>query len=254
MAQTTSLEAASRLPLGSSSRVSLRSQVLAGVGGLVVLVAVAVGIAVVLVQSLGHGAAELTDREVEYARAIDAAALRAKAMANDERGFLLGGGDAFMERFERRAVRVQESFAAAVPAADDREQRVAVSEARAGFERWLGAVRAEVATYRAGDREAAVTSALGPTRDLRYDYEASLRHAQRLGASAIETSANSVSTASSQSVVILLVYLGVALVVAVAVAAWLVRRILRPVDALLAIFAEPGSTDRLVERYSRDGR
>lgn len=251
MEDASAFEHRERLPLGFSGRVPLGFQLLLGIGGLVVLVAVAVALAVVLVQGVRTGTEELTAQEVEYARAVDAAALRAKAMANDERGFLLSGTDAFIERFERRAVRVRASFVAAERAADEREQRAAVQEASAGFEAWLRAVRAGVAVYRSGDEEAAVTTALGPTRDLRYEFEESLREAQRLGESAIASGAQSVSTASSQSIVILLLYLGVALTVAIGIALWLVRTILRPVYALLAIFAEPGSTERLVERYSR---
>jgi methyl-accepting chemotaxis protein len=235
--------------------VPLGFQLVVGIGGLVVLVAVSVVIAVVLVRGIGNGAANLTDRDVEYARAIDAAALRAKAMANDERGFLLSGGnESFLGRFERRATSVRAAFAAATSAADDRVQREAVREASAGFELWLRAARDEIAAYRAGRREAAVTSALGSTRDLRYSYEVLLRQAQQLGASAIESHANSVSTASSQSIVFLLVYLAAALLIGAAVALWLMRTVLRPVYALLAIFAEPGSTERLVERYERAAR
>ena len=254
MADIVRLEPRSRLPLGLSPRVPLGYQVLVGIGGLVVLVALAVGLAVVLVRGLGDGAADLTAREVEYARSIDAAALRAKAMANDERGFLLSGRDSFMQRFERRAVLVRASFAAAERAAAEREQRAAVRETSVGFTRWLEAVRAEVATYKAGNRDAAIASALGETRDLRYAYEELLRDAQQLGASAIASSAHSVSAASSQSIAILLIYLAVALVVGVAVGIWLVRTILKPVYALLAIFAEPGSTERRVARYSRAAR
>jgi methyl-accepting chemotaxis protein len=243
-----------RVPLGLSRRVPLGLQVVLGIGGLVALVVVAVVLAVVFVSGLGDNAADLTDREVQYARAIDAAAWRAKAMANDERGFLLSGEEPYLERFERRAVRVQGSFVTAEIAAEEHEQREAVRDTRAGFLRWLRAVRAEVATYKAGDRESAVVTALGPTRDLRYEYETSLRQAQRLGSSAIESGAESVSSASSQSIVILLAYLIAALVVGVLIGMWIVRAILRPVYALLAIFAEPGATERVVELYSRRAR
>jgi CHASE3 domain sensor protein len=234
-----------------SPRLPLALQLFAGVGALVLLVAVAVVIGVILVRGLGHGATELTGRDVQFARAVDAAALRSKAMANDERGFLLSGRDPFLERFELRAVRVRASFAAASRAAADGGERAAVRDAGAVFERWVRAVRAEVKLYKSGREEAAISKALGSTRDLRYDYEQLLREAQRLGASGIESGAESVSTASSQSIVILIVYLGVALLIAAAIAWWLIRTILRPVYALLAIFAEPGATERLVERYSR---
>jgi methyl-accepting chemotaxis protein len=243
-----------RMPLGLSRRVPLGLQVILGIGGLVGLVVVAVVLAVFFVSGVRNNAADLTDREVQYARAIDAAALRAKAMANDERGFLLSGKEAFFQRFQRRAVRVQGSFVTAEIAAEEHEQREAVREVRSGFLRWIQAVRAEVATYKAGDRESAVVTALGPTRDLRYEYETSMRNAQRLGSNAIESGAESVSSDSSQSIVVLLVYLIAALIIGVLIGIWIVRTILKPVYALLAIFAEPGATERVVELYSRRAR
>jgi methyl-accepting chemotaxis protein len=252
VADVTRLEPPNRPRIGSS-RLPLGFQVVVGIGGLVVLLAIAVVIGVFLVRGLGSGAADLTDRQVEYARSTDAAALLAKAMANDERGFLLSGGkDEFRRNFERRLGLARNAFASASRSAEDVDQRHAVREARDGFEQWVQAARAEMVAFKAGNREAAVTSALGPTRDLRYTYEASLRRAQALGASAIESRSDSVSSASSQSIAILLAYLLAALVVAAVIAIWLVRTILRPVYALLTIFSEPGATERLVERYSRE--
>jgi hypothetical protein len=143
------------------------------------------------------------------------------------------------------------SFADAALAASDSEQRDAVRQARAGFDAWLHALRAEVATYDAGNQEAAVATALGPTRDLRRDYERTLDRAQLLGDRAIESGSDSVSSDSTRSMVILLAYLFVAFAVAAFVAVWLVRTVLKPVYALLAIFAEPGATQSLVDRYSR---
>jgi methyl-accepting chemotaxis protein len=253
VAEISTLEPRTGLPLGTG-RLPLGLQLVLGIGGLVALLAVAVVLAVVLVWGVGSGAKDLTKSEVEYARAIDAAALRAKAMANDERGFLLSGTQPFLDRFDRRLIRVRASFATAARTAKDDDQRIAVGEARTGFERWVRAVRAEVATFKAGNREAAVERALGSTRDLRYSYEGHLRRAQQLGASAIESGSDSVSSASSQSVVILLVYLLAALVIASIIAIWVVRTILRPVYALLAIFAEPGATEAVVQRYSRTAR
>jgi methyl-accepting chemotaxis protein len=246
-----SVEPPLKLPLGATRRLPLGLQVFLGIGGIVALVAVAVVIGVVLISGLGNGTEELTDREVQYARAIDAAALRAKAMANDERGFLLSGNKEFLLRLERRVGRVRVSFVNAAHAASGSEQREAVRQASAGFEKWLSALRAEVATYEAGKTDAAIATTLGPTRDLRHDYEQTLARAQLLGDRAIESGSDSVSSASARSVEILLAYLLVAFAIAAFIAVWLVRTIVRPVYALLAIFAEPGATQSLVDRYNR---
>ena len=117
----------------------------------------------------------------------------------------------------------------------DPAQRQAVSDARSGFERWVQAMRGEVATFRAGDRRGAVAASLGPDRALRKSYERSLANAQRLGAHSIQSVTGSVAAASSRSVWILVACLLVALAIGVGVASWLVRSIAMPVARLTAI-------------------
>ena len=62
------------------------------------------------------------------------------------------------------------AIAVAAGAALDPAQRQAVSEARAGFERWVQAMRREVATFQSGDRQAAIAASVGPDRALRKGY------------------------------------------------------------------------------------
>jgi hypothetical protein len=104
-----------------------------------------------------------------------------------------------------------------------------VSDVRAGFERWVQAMRGEFATFRAGDHRDAIAASLGPDRALHKTYEQSLANAQALGAHSIQSATGSVAAASSRSVWILVACLLVALVIGVGVASWLVRSIAMPV-------------------------
>ena len=213
-------------------------QVLVGIGALLGLVAAAVLVAVLLVVGLKNDANELASREVAFANAVDTAALNAKGIANDERGFLMSGRVEFLHQIEDRTTAARSAFDAAALQASDGARQRAVAEARAGFERWMDALSAQLATFRAGDREAAVTASLGPTRALRKAYEASLSRADALGQRGIESAASSVSSTSSRSVAILLTYLLVALGAGFALTLWIVRTILRPAFMLLRLLAD----------------
>jgi methyl-accepting chemotaxis protein len=217
-----------------SGRVRLASdrQVLVAVGGLLALLAVAVGVAVFLIVSLEGSATDVSDRHVQYATAIHEAALSAKGIANDQRGFLLSGNPEYLEEVEVRTVEARSAFVLAAGYAVSTSQREAVDEARAGFERWLRALRADIAAYQRGFEQRAVRGSLGPTRQLRKTYERSLADAYVLGVRSIDSATESLSSSASRSVTILLVYLALALVVGVAVALWVVRAILRPAFVL----------------------
>jgi methyl-accepting chemotaxis protein len=224
-----------RLP---DRRLTPDLQVLFGIGGLLALVAAAVLVAVLLIVGLRNDATALAGRQVAYANAVDTAALNAKGIANDERGFLMSGRAEFLHQIEDRAAAARAAFALAARHASDDARRDAVREAEAGFEGWMEALSAELATFRAGDREAAVASSLGPTRALRKSYEATLTRADTLGHQGIESATNSVSATSSRSVAILIGYLIAALVAGVGLTLWIVRTVLRPAHALLRLLGE----------------
>ncbi len=202
-----------RLPMGF--------QVLLGVGGLLVLLAASMLVAIFLAVGLKHNETYLDDRDVPYAGAVATAALNAKGIANDQRGFLLSGDPKFIDEADRRISDARAAFAAAANAAADPSQRHAVNQAHAGFE--------------TGDHQGAITASLGPDRALRKTYEQSLARAQALGASSIQSARSSVAAASSRSLRILVACLLVALTIGVGVAFWLVRSIAMPVSRLVAI-------------------
>lgn len=207
-----------------------------GVGGLIVLLVCSVAVALVLIVVLRGHEQRLNDRAVPYTNAVAAAALDAKGVANDERGFLMSGDRRFVDEANGRIRAARASFAAAAAAATGRAQQRAVAAARTGFERWVAAVRREFGGFSRGDRRGPIAASLGPDRALRKRYEAALGRAQTLGAHAIRSGDASVAAASSRSVLILLGYLLISLVIGVAVAYWIVRSIANPVARLVAIF------------------
>lgn len=211
-------------------------KVVAAVAILVGMVAVAVALAVVFIIALTSGASEV-ERQARYAAAVDAAALHAKGMANNERGFLIDGAQGYITQIEGRAELVRAAFATAAEAADD-TQRSTVAEAREGFERWLETLGEEVAIYQAGDEEAAIELSLGPTRTLRWAYEGWLADAAALGLNGFQSATASVAGASTASLLVLIGYLVVAGAAAVAIALWVIRAVLRPTYALLGLLAD----------------
>lgn len=227
-----------RLRLSTDSRLPLGYRVAIGIGGLLALVAACVVVAILLLNNLQDDQAELYQRNVPYSDAIATAALNAKGIANDERGFLLSGEQKFLTELEDRIVEARQAFALAEAAATDLAQLEAAGDSRTGFERWIRALRSEIEMYEAGDREGAITVSLGPVRDLRKSYEESLARADDLASTVIESRTDSVTSAHSRSVVILVVSLIIALLIGFGIAFWLLRTIIRPVHGMLALYAD----------------
>jgi len=198
------------------------------------LVASAV-VAIVLIVGLRNDQTRINDHDVPYTDAVAQAALDAKGIANDQRGYLLTGDRAFITEADQRARQARRAFDNAGAAAISPDQRAALSTARSGFERWLTAVQAEFATFQAGERQQAILASLGPDRETRKGYEQSLADAEALGDRSIESASNSIATASRRSVWILIAVLAVALSLGAAVARWLVRSVALPVFRLASL-------------------
>jgi methyl-accepting chemotaxis protein len=213
--------------------VPMGRQMLLGLGVLLALLAVSMLAAIALVVGLRHDENGLNDRDLPYASAIATAALAAKGIANDQRGFLLTGDRTFIEEADRRVGEARTAFDTATKAAADGPRRQAVSDAQAGFEGWIRAVHDEFAMFEAGDHTGAVSASLGPDRELRKTYEQSLGNAETLAASSIKSATNSVTAALSRSVWILVAGLLVALVVGLGVSWWLMRTIATPLFGLV---------------------
>lgn len=203
------------------SRLPVGFQVVAVIGVLFAVLAASIVVAVLSLVSLSEDQGELQDKNVPYAVAIATAALNAKGMANDERGYLISGNPEFLEELEQRLLNVRTAFAEAVISADGERQREAVRKAHAGFEEWVWALRSEFKTFQAGKREAATNASLGRGRALRKDYEASLAEAESVASTAILLRNN--PFASRGWIVILLVSLLAVLAICVGLTLWLVR-------------------------------
>jgi methyl-accepting chemotaxis protein len=207
-------------------------QVLAGLGGLLALLAGAVAAAVVLIVALESDAETFSERHVQYATSVHEASLAAKTMANHERGFLISGDPEFIDELDELTIEARVAFDSADRYAVGALQREAARESHIGFERWLKSLNAVLADYQAGNRDRAVKTALGPTRQLRKSYERSLERAHSIGLSSIDSATDSVSESAARSVRILLVYLAIALVVGVGVVFWVAHAVLRPTQNL----------------------
>ena len=212
-------------------------KVLAAIGGLVMLLVIAIALAIAFVITLGTGV-NIAERQARYSAAIDAAALHAKGMANDERRYLITGSTEFLAQMETRTELARAAFSSAAEAADP-GQRATITEAREGFERWLTTLEDELAMYGAGDEDAAVEMSLGQTRTLRKAYEGWLSDAKSLGVAALQDATSRVANASTVSVIVLLVYLVIAVAIAVAVSLWVLRTVMRP-----GVYARPPAVGR----------
>lgn len=212
----------------------LGRQVRVGLSGLLALLVVLTAVAILLVVNLSQRDNQLKD-DVPWATAVAAAALDAKGVANDQRGFLLTGDPTYLNEATQRAAAARREFATAGAKAITDTQRRAVDESRAGFERWWTATRAEFAAYRAGNTQAAIAASVGPDRALRKQYEDSLARTQNLGQSSLQSATRSISGAATRSVAILLGCLLAALLAGAAIAYWLVRQISTPLFRLATL-------------------
>ena len=222
--------------------------VLVSAGLVFVLLVAAVAGATLSVVSLSRDQAELQDHNVPFAVAIATAALNAKGIANDERGFLISGDPEFLDEIDQRLLSARTAFSEATITADTDDQRAAASEAQAGFERWIFALQRQLKLFQSGDRKGATEAALGRNRALRKDYEASLAEVQDVAARAIESQRNSL--ASSGWIFILLACLLLVIAAGVGIALWLIRALEPRVDepdtvgAPIAVFPSPARRSR----------
>jgi methyl-accepting chemotaxis protein len=222
---------------GGRPRLSPDVQVVVALSSLVAMLVVAVVIGMLLVSRVGGDALSTAERQLQFAMSVDDAALNGKAIANDQRGFVISGSEEFLAQIEVRARLAREAFAAAAQAADSAQRR-ALDEARTGFERWLIALDSDVAAYRSGDRAGPEPSSIGSTGNLRSAYESSLAEAQALAEHGVASATSAVSDASTRSVAILLAYLIVAVTIGLHVTIWTLRTILQPSYSLLRILRD----------------
>lgn len=205
----------------SRRRLPVGPQTLAAIGVLLAVLAASIAVAVVSIVSLNRDRAVLHEANVPYAVAIATAALNAKGMANDERGYLISGKPEFLELLDQHLLNVRTAFAAAASAADRVSQHDAVEQAHARFEQWVSAIQGQFRAYQAGNREAATTAALGPGLERRKSYEAALVDAEAAGVTAIPLRGSSLASTGWVAIFFLSILLAVG--ICVGLAAWLMR-------------------------------
>lgn len=220
-----SIDRAWRRPLGH--------QVLFGIAGFLALLIGVVVMAIALVVNLNHRETHLNRGNAAYVNWVQSASVDAKAIANDQRGFLLSGDRQFLLEADGRVDSVRAAFTSAAAASGSSAELAAINAARDGFERWIVEFQSEVDVFESGDHQAAITTSLGAGRDLRKSYEASLDGAQTIGMSGVQSGDHSVAAAATLTIRLLIVGLLVALVIGVGIGEWLLRTIVRPLYRLV---------------------
>ncbi|MFI5492226.1 methyl-accepting chemotaxis protein [Actinoplanes sp. NPDC051859] len=164
-------------------------------------------------------------RAVPYITSLNAAALAAKAAANDERGYFIAGDVKFRDEALGRKKAVDAGLATARGLGSSSEQAT-VDKIQKATDAWFTAVQAEFATYE-NDPKAAVTAAMGPNRDLRKTYETVLGEEIKRSSDALvagrdfDSTVNTIRTVVAGSLV-------VAVALAVVLALVVARMILVP--------------------------
>ena len=202
-------------------------RVILGVGLLAVCVLAIVAAALVVV-GVVH-AARNDERGVPYHNAVDTAALNAKGIANDERGFLLTGDPTFTSEAQARIGLARTALGAAVHSAATDDEKAAVRAVSHGFETWVTAAEKGFTDYGAGRQAQAVAASVGSNRELRKTYEDSLAQAQALADSSEHAATTSLTRRIHHSLTILLISLAIALAIGLRLRFWLIRSVALPV-------------------------
>jgi len=216
------------------ARLPLGFQVIVGVGSLLALSVLASIAAALVVVGVAH-AARNDERGVPYRNAVDVAALNAKGIANDERGYLLSGDPTFVSEARERTGLARAALNDAVRSATTAEEATAARTVSQGFEAWVSAVQRGFADYSAGRQSQAVAASIGPSRELRKTYEDSLARAQSLADSSEHAATTSLTRLIHDSLAILLTSLAIALAIGLCLAFWLVRSVALPVYRIAEI-------------------
>ena len=204
----------------------LSTTTILAVAGIVALLVVSTIVGTIVILGIGGQASAEAERQIRHAIAVDDAALHAKGIANDERGFLLSGNEQFLGTIAARTELARLAFEEAERTADG-EQRPDVVRAREGFEEWVDMVSSTLAMYRAGSIEEAVAQSLGRSRELRLEYEEALIAADAHAVDTMRSAPESTETTWSWSLGFLVAYLVLVITVGVGLALAVLRRAAR---------------------------
>jgi methyl-accepting chemotaxis protein len=213
--------------------LTFRRQLLLAFGALVALVLAAALMSLARLGNVDRAREHISQRTAPYASALAAAAVDMKAMANDERGFLMTGDREFLDEIAERSETIRDELERAAAAAPAEGDTAAVQRIGGEFERWADALAAEFEQY-GSDRGAAVAVALGDNRDLRKAYEEDLKAAIAGADEDLDASLAEVESKTRGTRTLLVVALLVLAALAVAAGVWLERRTRRRLAPLVA--------------------
>ena len=147
---------------------------------------------------------------------LEDAAVTAKAIANDERGFLLTGDQEFIDEIVERRTKIDGLLDEAAAGVPTQEQRAQVEQVRTEIDAWSAALDQEFVLYRT-DPKAATTTALEVNRKLRKTYEETLAATLDSVQAHLDSSADFAGTAATSRLVIAVTLASLAAAVALVV-------------------------------------
>jgi methyl-accepting chemotaxis protein len=199
-------------------------------GGFAVVLALLLGstlLAVAQVGQLREARQSELGKAVPFITGLQEAALTAKAAANDERGFLLTGQRDYADEVHNRMASAEDSLARARAAAADPGRVAEVDAITAAIRAWATALDREFELYTT-DRAAAIELSVGANRELRKTYEELLTASTESASTQLREGVGFDRTVASTKR-LLLILLGAALLVSLAVAVAVARTLTAPV-------------------------
>ncbi len=236
--------------------MSVRLQLAAAFGVLLVMASAVIGIGILSLRDLESVNSEVAGHAVPYLTGLSDAAVAAKAAANDERGFLLTGNTAYVTECQGRRTAENTGLAGARAGATTAAERDAVDEVSAGLDAFNRSLDDEFGLF-ATDRAGALKVSTGRNRDLRKAYEKNFDAAIALAKGQVADASKSADQQAGRARAILLALLGVMVVVGIAACVLLGRAVIRPlargIDVLEAA-ARGDLTGRIDPRGAREFR
>ena len=214
-----------------SRPLTLRTKLAAGFGLLILIVGVCGALVLTTVGQIQGTTDDVRDRSVRFATHLSAAAVEAKATANDERGFLITGDAEFREGIAERNDSVLRDLKAAQAAAPNAAVRADVAKIATEYTAWAEAIDAEFGLF-ARDRAAAVELGLETNRELRKGYEDLIDRATEGADRAVAASFTSLKNDAARTRTTVIVMIILLVIASIAVALGLLRGVrgsLRPV-------------------------
>ena len=171
-------------------------------------------------------------RVLPYSTNLNAAAITAKAAANDERGYLIAGDADFREEALNRKEKLDASLAAARAVADP-DAAARVDAIREATDTWFAALDKEFTLFETRPK-AAIQLALGDNRDLRKAYE-ELLSAEIEYADAALLEGQDFDAMAAETRIEVIAVLAVALLLSICSALYVARLIIQPLRRVSAV-------------------